>query len=175
MDKSSYDFVQPKDVKGKIFLTCFPGREGAEILYKDSIFLTDLDNFIHLGCNTILSLVEDSEFEKLCDKKNFVRTIYSKNLKWMHMPIEDLKAPDRQFNEKWQTTKVLLKNDLIEGKNIVVHCMGGKGRSGTIAAIILIEFGGDNKKAMEIVRKKRKGAIETKEQEEFILNYKSIK
>ena len=175
MDKSVYDFVQPKDVKGKIFLTCFPGREGVEILYKDSIFLTDLDNFIHLGCNTILSLVEDSEFEKLCDKKNFVRTIYSKNLKWMHMPIEDLKAPDRQFNEKWQTTKVLLKNDLIEGKNIVVHCMGGKGRSGTIAAILLIEFGEDNKKAMEIVRKKRKGAIETKEQEEFILNYKSIK
>jgi len=39
----------------------------------------------------------------------------------------------------------------------------------------LIEFGGDNKKAMEIVRKKRKGAIETKEQEEFILNYKIIK
>ncbi|SVC18786.1 uncharacterized protein METZ01_LOCUS271640, partial [marine metagenome] len=161
MDKSAYDFVQPKDVKGKIFLTCFPGREGVEILYKDSIFLADLDNFIHLGCNTILSLVEDSEFEKLCDKKNFVRTIYSKNLKWMHIPIEDLKAPDRQFNEKWQTTKVLLKNDLIEGKNIVVHCMGGKGRSGTIAAILLIEFGEDNKKAMEIVRKKRKDAIET--------------
>ena len=175
MDKSVYDFVQPKDVKGKIFLTCFPGREGVEILYKDSIFLTDLDNFIHLGCNTILSLVEDSEFEKLCDKKNFVRTIYSKNLKWMHMPIEDLKAPDRQFNEKWQTTKVLLKNDLIEGKNIVVHCMGGKGRSGTIAAILLIEFGEDNKKAMKEVRKKRTGAIETKEQEEFILNYNSIK
>jgi ADP-ribosyl-[dinitrogen reductase] hydrolase len=175
MDKSVYDFVQPQDIKGKIFLTCFPGRKGAEILYKDSIFLTDMDNFIHLGCNTILSLVEDSEFEKLCDKKNFVRTIYSKNLKWMHMPIEDLKAPDRQFNEKWQTTKVLLKNDLIEGKNIVVHCMGGKGRSGTIVAILLIEFGEDNKKAMEEVRKKRTGAIETKEQEEFILNYNSIK
>ena len=91
------------------------------------------------------------------------------------MPIEDLKAPDRQFNEKWETTKVLLKNDLIEGKNIVIHCMGGKGRSGTIAAILLIEFGEDNKKAIEIVRKKRKGAIETKEQEKFILNYNRIK
>ena len=64
---------------------------------------------------------------------------------------------------------------MIEGKNIVVHCMGGKGRSGTIAAILLIEFGEDNKKAMKEVRKKRTGAIETKEQEEFILNYNSIK
>ena len=38
-----------------------------------------------------------------------------------------------------------------------------------------IEFGEDNKKAIEIVRKKRKGAIETEEQEEFILNYNRIK
>jgi len=53
--------------------------------------------------------------------------------------------------------------------------MGGKGRSGTIAAILLIEFGEDNKKAIEIVREKRKGAIETEEQEKFILNYNRIK
>ena len=171
MDDSKYDFIQPKDVKGKIFLTCFPGRKGVEILYKESIFLEVLNNFTNLSCNTILSLVEDSEFEKLCDKKNFVRSIYTKNLKWMLMPIEDLYAPDRQFNAKWETTKVLLKNDLIEGKNIVIHCMGGKGRSGTIVAILLIEFGEDNKKAIEIVREKRKGAIETEEQEKFILKY----
>ena len=53
--------------------------------------------------------------------------------------------------------------------------MGGKGRSGTIAAILLIEFGEDNKKAIEIVREKRKGAIETEEQEKFISNYNRIK
>ena len=43
------------------------------------------------------------------------------------MPIEDLKAPDHKFMDKWQVTKTLLKNDLIEGKNIVIHCMGRKG------------------------------------------------
>ena len=52
--------------------------------------------------------------------------------------------------------------------------MGGKGRSGTIAAILLIEFGENNKNAIELVRKKRKGAIETKEQEGFILSYRNI-
>ena len=45
MDKLPYDFVQPKDVNGKIFLTCFPGRKGTEVTYSESIFLEDLNNF----------------------------------------------------------------------------------------------------------------------------------
>ena len=174
MDKLAYDFVQPKNVKGKIFLTCFPGREGANITYKESIFIKNLTNFSNLGCNTILSLVEDLEFEKLCDKKDFVRSIYSKNIKWMHMPIQDLKAPDRQFNAKWETTKVLLKNELIDGKNIVLHCRGGKGRAGTIAAILLIEFNYPKQEAIDLVRSRRKGAIESKIQEEFIFAYRAV-
>ena len=171
----SYDYIQPKDVTGKIFLTCFPGRNGEAITFEENIFLEELNNFSSQNFYTIVTLVEDKEIEKLCDKKIFVSKIYSHKMKWIHMPIEDLKAPDRQFNEKWETTKVLLKNDLIEGRNIVIHCMGGKGRSGTIAAILLIEFGEDNKKAIEVVREKRKGAIETEEQEKFILNYNRIK
>tara|TARA_B100000686_G_scaffold319592_1_gene370473 strand:- start:141 stop:671 length:531 start_codon:yes stop_codon:yes gene_type:complete len=172
--KRSYDYVQSKEVTGKIILTCFPGRNGEKISFDENIFLEELQNFSSQNSSTVVTLVEDKEIEKLCDKKFFVRKIYSHNLKWIHMPIVDLKTPDHNFMDKWQTTKVLLKNDLIEGKNIVLHCMGGKGRSGTIAAILLIEFGEKHKEAVEIVRKKRKGAIETKEQEDFILSYKNI-
>ena len=171
MTKRSYDYVQPKDVKGKIFLTCFPGRNGEKISFKEDIFIEELNNFSSQNTSTVVTLVEDKEIENLCDKKFFVRKIYSHNLKWIHMPIVDLKAPDHKFIDKWQITKALLKNDLIDGKNIVLHCMGGKGRSGTIAAILLMEFGENNKKAIEIVRKNRKGAIETKKQEDFILSY----
>ena len=175
MTKRSYDYVQPKDVRGKIFLTCFPGRNGDKISFEEDIFLEELLNFSSQNCSTIVTLVEDKEIENLCDKKFFVRKIYSHNLKWIHMPIVDLKAPDHEFMNKWQTTKVLLKNDLIEGRNIILHCMGGKGRSGTIAAILLIEFGEKHKEAIEIVRERRKGAIETKEQEDFILSYRPNK
>ena len=174
MEIKEYDYVQPKGIRGKIILTCFPGRSGETISFEEGIFLEELHNFSSQNCSTIVTLVEDKEIENLCDKKFFVRKIYSHNLKWLHMPIEDLKAPDHKFIEKWQTTKVLLKNDLIEGKNIFVHCMGGKGRSGTIAAILLVEFGEKHKEAIEIVREKRKGAIETKEQEDFILSYKNL-
>ena len=48
-------------------------------------------------------------------------------------------------------------------------------RAGTIAAILLADFGHEKKEAMDLVRERRKGAIETKVQEEFILNYNIYK
>jgi|TARA_B110000438_G_C15750462_1_gene622691 protein-tyrosine phosphatase len=173
MDINDYDYVEPKGVEGKIILTCFPGRIGEKKLFNKQLFLEELENFHQINCSSIVSLVEDIEFQNMYDKKLFVHEIYDKNLNWFHLPIVDLKAPDYKFVDKWQTTKSLLKNELIYGKNIVIHCMGGKGRSGTIAAILLIEFGDVNTEVTNIVRKKRNGAIETKEQEDFILSYRT--
>ena len=90
------------------------------------------------------------------------------------MPIADFKAPDHEFKKKWITTKTLLKNDLLKGSNIVLHCKGGIGRSGTIAALILIEHGEENANAIKCVRKKRQGAIENEVQEQFVLGYRTI-
>ena len=49
MTKRSYDYVQPKDVKGKIFLTCFPGRNGEKIsfdeIYKQKLSVMDMTAF----------------------------------------------------------------------------------------------------------------------------------
>ena len=173
MDINNYDYVEPKGVEGKIILTCFPGRNGEKKSFNYQLFLDELNFFYQHNCSAIVSLVEDIEFEKMHDKKLFVREIYNKKLNWFHLPIIDLKAPDHKFVDKWQTTKSLLKNELSDGKNIIIHCMGGKGRSGTIAAILLIEFGDINKEVINIVREKRNGAIETKEQEDFILSYRT--
>ena len=68
----------------------------------------------------------------------------------------------------------MLKKELITGKNILLHCWGGKGRAGTVAAILLIEFGENKNEAINIVRAKRKGAIESTKQEEFVLNYRPL-
>lgn len=173
MEINNYDYVKPKGIDGKIILTSFPGRSGKEKIFNNQLFLSELKNFHQLNFSAVVSLVEDIEFEKMHAKELFVHEVYKHNLNWFHLPIIDLKAPNRKFLDKWQTTKTLLKNELIDGKNIIIHCMGGKGRSGTIAAILLIEFGDANKEVIDIVRKKRNGAIETKEQEDFILSYRT--
>ncbi len=173
MQFSNYDFIESKSFSGKIILTSFPGlnKEGT---FEDSIFNEELNLFKNNNCSSITSFVEDSEFEKSCDKTMFVKSIYEHKLHWYHLPIYDMGAPDKDFKFKWETTKVLLKNELIDGKNLILHCRGGKGRAGTIAAILLVEFNYNKQEAIDLVRERRKGAIESKEQENFIFAYRAV-
>jgi protein-tyrosine phosphatase len=60
----------------------------------------------------------------------------------------------------------ILRND----SDVLVHCRGGLGRAGTIAARLLVELGMDPAKAIENVRAVRAGAIETSDQERFVLD-----
>ena len=172
MTFKDFDYIYSDKFKGKIILTSFPGLNGKGI-FEESLFFSQLDIFEKNNCSSITSFVEDIEFQKLYNKKFFVEKTYKNNLKWYHLPISDLSAPNLDFKYKWETTKVLLKNELINGHNIIFHCRGGKGRSGTVAAILLIDFGMDKKGAIELVRSRRKGAIETKKQEDFILSYRT--
>ena len=122
-------YVEPLGVNGKVILTSFLGLDVNKNFQKN-IFLNQLSIFVNLNCSTVISLVEDSEFDQLCDKKLFVREIYKHNLKWIHMPIADLKVPDHEFKQKWSTTKTLLIKDLLKGDNIVLHCKCGIGQIG---------------------------------------------
>ena len=171
MNFENYDFVNSKNFNGKIIITSFPGLNENKIFSMD-YFLKELEIFQSNNCSSLTTFVEDKEFDQLCNKKTFVQHVYNNNLKWHHLPIYDFDAPDADFIKKWETTKVLLKNELVEGKNIILHCRGGKGRAGTAAAILLIEFGEEKMNAINIVRNKRKGAIESKTQEDFILSYR---
>ena len=173
MDFNKYDYVKPKRVNGRILITSFPGLDENGI-FQELNFQKQLSILQKNNCSSITSFVQDNEFDKLCNKKKFIENIYKHNIKWYHLPIVDLSAPDSEFIYQWPTKKVLLKKELTEGKNILLHCWGGKGRAGTVAAILLIEFGENKNEAINIVRAKRKGAIESKEQEDFILSYRPI-
>jgi len=54
-----------------------------------------------------------------------------------------------------------------QGK-VLVHCQGGTGRTGTMAATYWVKKGLSASKAIEKVRKSRPGAVEIPEQEESL-------
>ena len=62
---------------------------------------------------------------------------------------------------------------IARGKTIVVHCRGGLGRAGTVAACLLILDGHDSQDAIAHVRAARPGAIENRKQENFVARFKT--
>jgi ADP-ribosyl-[dinitrogen reductase] hydrolase len=77
--------------------------------------------------------------------------------------------PDERFEEQWDVAGEELRSILRRRLDVLVHCRGGLGRAGTIAARLLVELGMEPIKTIASVRAVRPGAIETTEQEKFIL------
>lgn len=92
----------------------------------------------------------------------------SLGLEWHWLPIDDMYAPDHRFEERWRVSGTTLRRRLRSRERIVVHCKGGLGRSGTVAARLLVELGAEPGTAITRVRSARSGAIETTAQERHV-------
>jgi protein-tyrosine phosphatase len=57
------------------------------------------------------------------------------------------------------------------GQTVVIHCRGGLGRTGTVAAACLVALGHAPETAIDSVRAARPGAVETPAQARWIEAY----
>ncbi|WP_261816385.1 phosphatase domain-containing putative toxin [Vibrio gallicus] len=80
-------------------------------------------------------------------------------LKWFHLPIEDDCAPDAEFAEQWSVASPELHQIVEDGGKIAMHCMGGSGRTGLLAANLLLELGWSLPKVVVEVKELRPGAF----------------
>ncbi len=83
----------------------------------------------------------------------------------IHVPIPDFSVPSTL---QFRTLVRHLAFYRLCNIPTYMHCMGGFGRAGTMAACYLIMQGETAKKSIQQVRSLRPGTIETKEQEVFI-------
>ena len=97
MQFSNYDFIDSKSFAGKIILTSFPGLN-SNGLFEETILANELEIFKNYNCSSITSFVEDSEFEKLCDKTLFVKNIYEHKLHWYHLPHQNIFLKNQHLN-----------------------------------------------------------------------------
>jgi ADP-ribosyl-[dinitrogen reductase] hydrolase len=167
------DAVAVPGTGGLIGMTGCPGKdEYAGIGIASGPWKRDLDDDLEViiawGAQALVSLIEDYEFV-LLDVPEFPEKVRALGIPWFHLPVVDLDVPDKRFDEMWETAGKELRRILADGGKIVLHCRAGLGRTGTIAARLLIEFGMDPREAVAKVRQSRPGAIQTRAQEEYVL------
>jgi ADP-ribosyl-[dinitrogen reductase] hydrolase len=89
-------------------------------------------------------------------------------MEWYHLPIADMGVPHSEFEQQWTRVGAELHRRLHGGETIVVHCLAGLGRTGLVAARVLVEAGMDADDAVAAIRRARPGTIQTSEQERHV-------
>lgn len=114
------------------------------------------------GANWLLSLCEPGEFP---DAAALAAGLGHAHIGWLRFPMPDYGLP----GPAWPTLFGQLLERLDAGERLAIHCWGGLGRSGSLAAALLTARGLPALEAIAQVRRARPGAIETAGQEAWVL------
>jgi protein-tyrosine phosphatase len=134
----------------------------------------DLDAIRDWGATAVVTLLEPHEMKQL-KVERLGEQVLSRQMEWFHLPIVDVSIPDGRFEGEWRSAGERLRSLLRSGRDVLVHCRGGLGRAGTVAARLLVELGMEASTAIDSVRAVRPGAIQTRGQEKFVLGIGAVR
>lgn len=170
------DWLEPVQLgdtlPGRLGLTILPGKRGTSFRYPGRTYRRDLDEDFALlrsiGVERLLLLVDDSELRQWSDPAIIERG-GAAGVRVIRHPIPDGRPP----SSTGEMNAILAA--IREGRragNVAVACMGGVGRTGTVAACALIDGGMTPDEAIATVRAVRHPtAVETAEQERFVRSF----
>ncbi len=118
--------------------------------------------------NTLVSLMEEHEYRDFGIPELFEEDRIG-GIEVLRFAIRDVSVPREAEAKEYRVLITTIIEHLKRGENVVVHCRGGLGRTGTVAACVLVALGGYSAgKAIESVRRAREYAVEPGEQEDFV-------
>ncbi len=165
----------------KLFLSSAPGRASSfmQAGFKDwnnlpvknlptlSEVEQDIAKMQKLNVDMVVVLLEKEELYEY--PVNLLQEYREADFEVLHFPIEDYWVPESvdAFDELLKK----LASAIRFGRNTLIHCRAGMGRTGLVVAGLLIKLGMSADRAIRYVRQKRPGTIESKMQEQFLHNY----
>jgi protein-tyrosine phosphatase len=162
------DCVESPYMKGVIGMTLCPGRRGPS--YGGGRWERDLDTDLEAvrawQPTVVIALLEAREYAML-EIPQFQAATIEAGLPWLSLPIPDGGVPDAEFSETWRRVGPDIRNGLRRGGRVLIHCKAGLGRTGMLAAALLVELGAAPQDAITRVRASRANTIE-RPQEDYV-------
>lgn len=137
--------------RGSLLLTPCPGTLGSDLE-------SSLRELQAAGATAVVTLMTRPEMVTH-RVQNMESQCSASGLAWFHLPVEDEGAPSEEFAEVWKRVRADIHARLDRNEAIVIHCKGGSGRTGVVAAQILMERGVSMKDAVDQVRALRPNAF----------------
>lgn len=156
---------------GRLGLGCCPGHRLTThaVIRGPCGFRDDLAVIAAWKPRLMLSLMEEEELANVgVPIPVLARELATLEIDWLHLPVPNFRAPDQRFEAAWVDLWPLLDRELRQGGRVFLHCYAGLGRTGTIASLILMQYGISARDAIRQVRAVRPGSIETLEQEHYL-------
>jgi protein-tyrosine phosphatase/nicotinamidase-related amidase len=151
------------DDHSSIGITICPGRRDRR---RD--LEADLALLVDEGVTRLLSLLPDTELE-WAGVGDLPARARAMGIDYRQFPVPDQGVPsleDARDMVRW------CREGVAAGGRVVISCLGGLGRSGTIASCYLVEKGHSAPQAISAVRRARgPRAVETRSQEAFVAAY----
>lgn len=159
---------------GRLGLTFLPGKRGPSLRYPGLVYrrelAADLAALRASGVTRLVLLVEDAELERWGDP-DIVEAAGASGVEVQRFPMPDGEPPASL--EEMDTILAAL-DEARDRSDAAVACMGGVGRTGTVAACALVRAGFGPEEAIARVRDVRHPeAVETVRQETFVAAYAS--
>lgn len=147
-----YDLLSIPGIQGKLIFTPCPGT-------KDSSLVDSLATLKQAGASAVISLMPASELATN-GAEDIGKQCQAQDMAWFHLPVADEQVPLEDFGQGWKASKQSILERLNAGQDIAIHCKGGSGRTGLIAARIMIEAGIPRADAIALVQALRPKAIQ---------------
>ena len=95
--------------------------------------------------------------------------LWIKNINYLHVRSNDMGVPE--FNDLVHTVD-FIHGRITNNEPVMVHCLAGMGRTGTILACYLVKYQNMSAdEAIQKVREERPGSIQTYQQEDVIFQF----
>ena len=136
--------------QGVLGISPCPGRAG--------FYEADLAAIKHWQPSLVVSIISAEELARAA--RSLGADLSDFGIEWRHLPTADYDTP----GQGWPEISALAHSHLAKQNKILLHCMGGCGRSGTAALRLMIETGEAADPALNRLRQARPCAVETPEQ-----------